>query len=150
GVHANAELRQVARGRDGHSVYAALGGRVRDLADLALEGGDRGGVDDHAALAVLVDGVGLGDRVGGQAHDVEGAEQVDGDDGAEQLQIVRAVLGQDAPGPADTGAVHHDAQRHTGFDDLRDRGRNLIVAGDVGGDQGDAVGHVVPGALDGL
>src|SRR5690606_36894766 len=85
GVHADAELGQVARGGHGHAVHATLGGRVGDLADLALERRHGGGVDDHAALAVLVDRVGLGDGVGGQTHDVEGAEQVDRDDGAEQL-----------------------------------------------------------------
>ena len=45
-----------ARSRAAGSVIAddaALGGRVGDLADLAVEGGDRGGVHAHAALAVL-------------------------------------------------------------------------------------------------
>ena len=44
--------REVARDRQRHADDAALRGRVGGLADLAVEGGDRGGVDDHAALAV--------------------------------------------------------------------------------------------------
>src|SRR5690606_23430779 len=50
--------------------------------------------------------------------------------------------------PADTGTVDDDAQRRAGLDDLRDGGGNLVVAGDIGRDQGDACGHVVTGALD--
>ena len=42
--------RQVAGDRQRHADDAALGRRVRGLADLALEGGDRRGVDDDAAL----------------------------------------------------------------------------------------------------
>ncbi len=49
---ADAELREVARDRQRHADDAALGRRVGDLADLAVERGDRGGVDDDAALAV--------------------------------------------------------------------------------------------------
>ena len=37
---------EVARDRQRHADDAALGGRVGGLADLAVEGGDRGGVDD--------------------------------------------------------------------------------------------------------
>ncbi len=150
GVHPDAELRQVAGGRDGHARHAALGRRIGDLADLALEGRHRRGVDDDAALAVLVDRLGLGDGVGGQPHHVEGAEQVHGDDRAEQLQIVRAVLGQDPTGPADAGAVHDDARRHAGLDDRGDGGGHLVAAGDIGRNQGDARRHAVAGALDGL
>ena len=52
-VHdADADAREVARDRQRHADDAALGGRVGGLADLAVEGGDRRGVDDDAALAV--------------------------------------------------------------------------------------------------
>src|SRR5690242_18204015 len=48
---ADAVLREVARGGERHADDAALGRAVRDLADLAVERGDRGGVDADAALA---------------------------------------------------------------------------------------------------
>src|ERR1043166_2126836 len=46
---------------------AGLGRGGGDLADLAVERGDRRGVDDHAALAV-VERLGLHDRCRGQPH----------------------------------------------------------------------------------
>ena len=53
-VHdADARRREVARRGQGHADHATLRGAVGDLADLAVVGGDRGGVDAHAALAVL-------------------------------------------------------------------------------------------------
>jgi hypothetical protein len=78
GVHADAVARQFAGDRQRHADHAGLRGRVGGLADLALEGGDRGGVDDHAALALGV-GLALGHRHGGEADHVEGADQVDAD-----------------------------------------------------------------------
>ena len=51
----HAGLREVARHRQHHRRHRALRGGVGDLADLALEGRDRGGGDDHAALAVRGD-----------------------------------------------------------------------------------------------
>ena len=50
---------ELARRRQGQRDDAALGRGIGGLADLALEGGDRGGRDDDAALAVAVR---LGDR----------------------------------------------------------------------------------------
>ena len=50
---ADAEAAEVAGHRQRHAGDAGLGRGVGDLADLALERGDRRGVDDHAALAVL-------------------------------------------------------------------------------------------------
>ena len=49
---ADAGLGEVARGRERHADDAALGRRVGDLADLAVVGGDRGGGDADAALAL--------------------------------------------------------------------------------------------------
>ena len=49
----DAEAAEVARHRERHPGDAGLRRGVRDLADLPLERGDRRGVDDHAALAVL-------------------------------------------------------------------------------------------------
>ena len=50
--HADAEWREFARRRQRQRGDAALGRRIGGLADLAFEGGDRSGRDDHAALAV--------------------------------------------------------------------------------------------------
>src|SRR5207237_961934 len=83
--------------------HAALRGRVGGLADLALERRDRGGVDDHAALAV-VQRLGLAHRPRRDADHVEGADQVDLDHLGEHGEIVRAGLGDGAGGPADAGA----------------------------------------------
>ena len=44
-IDADAEAAEVARHRERHPGDAGLGRGVGDLADLALEGGDRGGVD---------------------------------------------------------------------------------------------------------
>ena len=44
--------REVAGDGQGHADDAALRRRVGGLADLAVEGGDRGGVDDGAPLVV--------------------------------------------------------------------------------------------------
>ena len=49
--HADAAAGEVAGRRQRQPDDAALRGRVGDLADLAVEGGDRGGVDADAALA---------------------------------------------------------------------------------------------------
>ncbi len=51
---ADPAAREVAGGRQRQPDDAALRRRVGDLADLAVEGGDRGGVDADAALAALV------------------------------------------------------------------------------------------------
>ena len=82
--------RQVARGRQRQADDAALRRRVGGLADLAVEGGDRGGHHHGAALAVGVRLAG-GHRRGAQAQHVEGADQVHAHDGLERLQLGRPV-----------------------------------------------------------
>jgi hypothetical protein len=80
------------------------------LPDLALEGGDRGGRHDHAALAV---GEGL-QRLhggGGEPHHVETADQVDADDLLVILQRHRPVAADDALGRSYAGAIDQDARR---------------------------------------
>ena len=52
-IDADPEAAEVARHREHHPRDAGLGRGVRDLADLALERGDRRGVDHDAALVVL-------------------------------------------------------------------------------------------------
>ena len=106
---ADAARGQVARRRQRHADDAALRGRVGDLADLAVVGGDRGRVDADAALALLV-GLVLAHRGGGEAEHVEGADQVDLDDVGEVLELVGAALAGDPLGPADAGAADRDPQ----------------------------------------
>ena len=124
---ADARAREVARGRQRHPDHAALRGRVGDLADLAVEGRDRGGVDDHAALAAVVGLVGE-HRRGREAQHVEGADQVDRDRDPERLELVRAALAGDLLGPADARAADGDAEVVAGGGD---RGLDLLGLGDV-------------------
>jgi hypothetical protein len=78
------------------------------LADLALVSGDRGGIDDHPALAVPV-GRAAGHFGGGKAHQVKAAYQVDPDDGLEILQLHRPVAPDDSLGRGYSGAADQDA-----------------------------------------
>ena len=91
--------REVARGRQGQADDPALRGRVGDLADLAVEGGDRGRVDADAALAAVV-GLVVDHRRGGEAEHVEGADQVDLDHVVEDLEVVRRPACRRSAGPS--------------------------------------------------
>jgi hypothetical protein len=55
-VDADAVARKIARDRQRHADDAALRCRIGRLADLAVFGRDRGGVDDRAAFAVFASG----------------------------------------------------------------------------------------------
>ena len=107
--------RQVARGGQRHPRDAGLRGGVGDLADLAVEGRDRGGHHHRAALAVLVLLV-LVHRGGREPQHVERADQVHPHDGLERQQLVRAVLADGALGPADARAGHREAEAAEGLD----------------------------------
>ena len=108
-VDADPVLREVARGGQRHADDAALGGGVGDLADLAVVGGDRGGVHAHAALAVL--GRLVGDhRGGGVAQHVERADQVDLENRLERHQRVRALGAGELLRPAGARAADGDPQ----------------------------------------
>ena len=123
-----------ARSRAAGSVMptiAALGRRVGDLADLPVVGGDRGGVDDHAALAALVGLVGE-HRRGGQPQHVERADQVDRDHLLERLERVRPALARGLLGPADAGAADGDPQRPRR---RRPPPATCVGVGDVAGDE---------------
>ena len=107
---------RLARSRAAGSVEAddaALGGRVGDLADLAVEGGDRGRVDADAALAPVV-GLVVDHRRRGEPQHVEGADQVHLDHVVEDLQVVRALLAGGPLRPADPGAADRDPQAALG------------------------------------
>ena len=72
--------------------------RVGRLADLALEGRDRRGVDDYAPLAVGPGRI-RRHRRGGEAKHVERADQIHLHDAGEELQVVRAGFSGDPPAP---------------------------------------------------
>ena len=127
---------EVARGRERQAHDAALGGRVGGLPDLAFEGGDRGGVDDHPALAG--EGIRLDHLLGGEAQDVEGADEVDHDDAGELLQGHGALAAQNAAGGADARAADGDVQPAE-LCRSRDRRAHAGLVGDVGGDGDGAV-----------
>src|SRR5271169_3833748 len=67
---------QVAGGGQRHPDHRTLGGRIGELADLAVEGGDRRRVHDDAPLAV-VQGLGPGHGARGTGHHVEGPDDVE-------------------------------------------------------------------------
>src|SRR5690606_2711823 len=91
-VDPDADDGQVAGRGHGHADDAALGRRVGHLSYLALQGRNRRGVDDDTAGAVLVRGLGLADRGGADAHEVEGADQVDVDDLPVGGEVVRRAV----------------------------------------------------------
>ena len=143
GHDADALVGQVARRRQRHADDAALGGRVGDLSDLPVVGGGRRGVDAHAALArVALRIVGEHGR-GGEAEHVEGADQVDPDDGLEGHEVVRPAAAGDLLSPARAGAAHADAQPAAGLRGLLGRGLDLVLVADVGVHEGRAVAELV-------
>src|SRR5690606_7676819 len=146
--HADAGARQVSRYRQRHAHHAALGGRIGSLADLSVEGGDRGGVDDDAALATFKR-LELFAAHGKQADHVECADQVDLDHLAVVVERVRPVLRGGACGDGDAGAVDQDAR---GAELFGDRGEGLLATlgrRDVAPDRDPAdVGRNLFGAVD--
>ena len=125
---------EVARGREREADDAALGGRVGDLADLAVVGGDRGGVDADAALALVV-GVVAEHRGGREAQHVEGADQVDRgsrvSNSSKLCGPLRPAIFSAGPMPAQQ--TRSAARRSPAA--CGDGGRDLLGVGDVGGDE---------------
>src|SRR6185312_2313196 len=117
-------------------------GGVGGLADLAVEGGDGGGVDDDPAFGrargLVGHRIGRGDGLGGQPDDVERADEVDGHDLLEGGQGQDPVASEDLARGGDAGAGDHQAQRGQCGGGLDGRA-DLVLVGDVGGD--------APGAL---
>ena len=130
-VQTRMPTREVARGRERQADHAALRRRVGGLPDLAVEGGDRRGHHDGAALAALV-GLVRGHRRGRQPQHVEGADQVDPHDGLERLERRRAR-------PSSTVRSAQPMPAHeTGEPQLAgalDRRLDLRLVGDVGLDE---------------
>ena len=83
--------------------------RVGDLADLAVERGDRGGADEDAALAPSSGSL-LVHRRRREPHQVEHADQVDLDDVVEEVRAGAGPLAGDPLRPADPGAADRDPQ----------------------------------------
>src|SRR6266850_139546 len=147
GDHANAELGEIASDGQRHADDAALGGGVGGLADLAVEGGDGGGVDHHASLAFLV-GLVLCHVRGGEPDAVEGADQVDLDRAREGGEIRGAALAVGFLRRPDARAVDEHVDGTEFRRGLCERARHLVRARDIArreervGTQG--LGHVRP------
>lgn len=122
-------------GGEGEGGHPALGRGVGGLADLAVVGGDRGGGDEDAALAVH--GLGLGDALGGEPEDVEGADEVDSDHPGEGVQAQWSAAGEHAAGRRDAGTADRDAQWALLARRVH-RGLYGVGVGDVAGDEADA------------
>src|ERR1700730_10286259 len=128
GVDADLVPGEVARRRQGQADYAALRGRIRDLADLAFIGRDARGVDDDATLFA---DEGFRDQpLGEQPQHVESADQVDVDDAGEFRQRIDAVLADDALRSADGGTIHQHARDAMRGLRLRDSRLDLLLVGD--------------------
>src|SRR5262249_16478411 len=113
-VDPHADGGEVARGGNGHPDDPAFGRRVGDLSGLALDPGDRRGVDDYSALAVGVDWLSLRDGGRADPHQVKGADQVDVDDLAVPPEVMRLAIPPDGTRrKADARAADDDPQRST-------------------------------------
>ncbi len=129
GDYPDEACRELSRGGKGQPDNSRLRRRVRGLADLALEGGDGGGVDDHSPLPLLRLG-GLHSRRG-EAQDVEGADEVDHDHPLEVLEGQRAGSSQDPARCDDARAVDSRAERAKLLS-LGHGGGDLLRIGNVG------------------
>src|ERR1700744_4391351 len=84
-------------GGKGHADDASLRSGIGGLANLALVGGDGGGVDDDSPL-VFVQRAGGGHFGGGKAQHIEAADQVDTDDAFERFQRQGTVSADNTAG----------------------------------------------------
>src|SRR5207248_1991532 len=101
----------------------------RGLADLAVERGDAGGVDDHAALALhrLL----LHHPRRRHADRVEGPDEIDADHALELLERQRAVASYRAAGGGDARAVHEDMQAAEALNRALDCLGHLVAVRDI-------------------
>jgi hypothetical protein len=102
--------RQLAGGRQDQPDDAALRGAVRRLADLPLIGGHRRGQHDQPALAIA-ERVEPGHVGGGEAQQVEAADQIDFDRAAELVERQGPVASDDAARRTDAGAGDDEPRR---------------------------------------
>ena len=125
-----------ANSRDGkrHGRHPAFRGRIGRLPDLPVEGCDRGGVDDDAALAILV-GVLLGHGISGKAQHVEAADQVDGDSSREGLKAMRTLASDDLLASGDACAIHQAVEAPESVKRVVDGGQAVLGLGDIGAEE---------------
>ena len=116
--------------RQGHPDDAAFRCRVGGLTDLSVEGGNRGRVDDDAALAFAVRFLVLDDR-GGKTDHVEGADEVDADRAGEIFEAMRAVAPKHLFARRDPCAVYQTMQMTEALKRCVDRGKAILFAGHV-------------------
>src|SRR5215510_14984142 len=130
GYDADAQAGEVAGDRQRHSDDPAFRRRIRRLADLAVEGRDRGRVDDHAAFAP---GVRLLRRHSrrGESDDVESSDQIDLNDSFERRERMRSFLADGPLGDADAGAIDRAAQNAEGGDGRAHRALDALFIGYV-------------------
>ena len=104
------------------------------MSDLAVERRHRRSIDDNAALAVAV-GLILRHRGRGQANRVEGSDQVDLDDFAEQVERMRSILRECTARAPDTGAVHQHLHATELRDSFRNRVFHVVLGNHIRGDE---------------
>ena len=140
---------QLAGDGQGHADDAALGRRIRCLADLTFEGGHARGVDDHAAVTgrrrrILRHGRRC------QTDDVERADQVDLDDLREARKRMRSGPAEDTFGYGDARALKGTVQAAEGLHRVVHRVLDACFIGDVGGNEASALSQFLGQSLAGL
>ena len=106
-VDADAELREFTCKRQHHGDDAALGCRIRGLADLPFESRNRCRADHNATLAIFVRVVKL-HECGRFFRDVVAADQIDLNDTVEVFRRPWSVATQCASGGCDPGTIDRE------------------------------------------
>jgi len=122
---------ELARDRERHPRNPRLGGAVRRLADLAVERGRGGGVDDDPLLALLI-GFVLHHLLHGEANDVQGADQIDLKHPVEKVQRDRPFFRENLARIGDARAIDCRVDRSKSGHDLLHGRPAALVAGHVG------------------
>src|SRR2546425_6739221 len=138
--HADPELGEVARNRERHAHNAALRGRVGSLADLAVEGRDRRGIDDDPALTLGPWGV-LRHERGAESDAVEGADEVHLDDAGELFELRRTRSPDGFHRRADASAVDEHVEAAEAVPSGLEGRAYLVTARDVGGGEDGPLAH---------
>ena len=132
GHDADPQLREIARDRQRHADDAALRGRVGGLADLAVEGRDRGGIDDDTPRSPSAVGVFLAMMAATSRMQLKVPMRFTWMTRVNSSSLAGPALPKVFIGGADAGAVdeHVDAAQAIGGG-LESRA-DLVGAGDVG------------------
>src|SRR5262249_55565992 len=130
GHDANAMGSKLAGDRQGHAGDPGLGGRVRGLADLAFEGGDRSSVNDHTPFALGIRRV-LYHEASCEAYDIERPDQVDLDDTLKALQGYWSLPANDPFRSGDPGTIDHNVETAKPLLHLGQGALNIPTLGDV-------------------